>query len=434
MEEKLMTHVGNYSHIYRFVCENSRTLDEIKDFLVGSDENASTVKTHMQMLSGEKAGMFRVNGNMVSVDSVMARELVAEVNEIFEPLLMTDTERSAEMKRLIAENEKLKKQLEGYKKKAVETKKLDKKKVEASKLVFPKVLIIDSVQVGPIDNAKDKVLLDTRAYSIELSDYLAKYGMLKDSFYRELDEEHNLTQGNYKRKTFKDVFCDSWLGRRLEELGIIKAKLSKETLSVKEDMKENFHISEKEAQMQIQYLTGRALAVQEILANQKLTNQEKIALYVFNSPYRNTDLERLLNFAGDECIDANWLITLLEAPELCGNYESVRDLIRQCSKASEWAMKKRLAEELIAGEWFITANYCGSETKFQLVPIEELNEIRSLLGVDAKDFEFVLDTPKKEPVPIEEVLVKKGSFLKTVPVESDEEIEEALASCEGVNK
>ena len=54
--------------------------------------------------------------------------------------------------------------------------------------------------------------------------------------------------------------------------------------------------------------------------------------------------------------------------------------------------------------------------------------------MDAKDFEFVLDTPKKEPVPIEEVLVKKGSFLKTVPVESDEEIEGALASCEGVNK
>lgn len=434
MDEKLLQHVGYYGHIYEFVCGNSRTLDEIKDYLVQIGENTSTVKTHMQMLSGDKPGMFRVNGNMVSVDSVMARELVGEVNKIFEPLLLTETEKSAELRNLSEENEKLKRQLESYKKKAGETKKLDKKRIEASKLVFPKVLIIDSVQVGPIAEARDKVLLDTKTYSIEVEDFVSKYGFLKDSFYRELDENLNLTQANYKKKTFREVFCECWLGRRLKELGIIKAELPRKKLSMKERIKQLFHISDKEAQTQIKYLTGRALAVKEILANQKLSNQEKIALYVFNSPYRNTDLERLLNYAGDECIDANWLITLLEAPDLCRNYDSVRELIRQCSKASEWAMKKRLAEELISGEWFITADYGGHETKFQLVPVEELNEIRALLGVEPKDFEYVLDEPKKADAPVKDVLVKKGSFIKTVPVESDEEIEEALASCGEVSK
>ena len=97
-------------------------------------------------------------------------------------------------------------------------------------------------------------------------------------------------------------------------------------------------------------------------------------------------------------------------------------------------MKKRLAEELISGEWFITADYGGHETKFQLVLVEELNEIRALLGVEPKDFEYVLDEPKKADAPVKEVLVKKGSFIKTVPVESDEEIEEALASCGEVSK
>ena len=144
MDEKLLQHVGYYGHIYEFVCGNSRTLDEIKDYLVQIGENTSTVKTHMQMLSGDNPGMFRVNGNMVSVDSVMARELVGEVNKIFEPLLLTETEKSAELRNLSEENEKLKRQLESYKKKAGETKKLDKKRIEASKLVFPKVLIIDS--------------------------------------------------------------------------------------------------------------------------------------------------------------------------------------------------------------------------------------------------------------------------------------------------
>ena len=53
MDEKLLQHVGYYGHIYEFVCGNSRTLDEINDYLVQIGENTSTVKTHMQMLSGD---------------------------------------------------------------------------------------------------------------------------------------------------------------------------------------------------------------------------------------------------------------------------------------------------------------------------------------------------------------------------------------------
>ena len=129
-------------------------------------------------------------------------------------------------------------------------------------------MIIDSVQVGPIAEARDKVLLDTKTYSIEVEDFVSKYGLLKDSFYRELDENLNLTQANYKERTFREVFCECWLGRRLKELGIIKAELPRKKLSMKERMKQLFHISDKEAQTQIKYLTGRALAVKEILANQ----------------------------------------------------------------------------------------------------------------------------------------------------------------------
>ncbi len=431
MDEKLLQHVGYYGHIYEFVAGSSRTLDEIKDYLISMGEKTSTVKTHMQMLNGDKPGMFRVNGEMVSVDSAMARELVAEINKIFEPLLVTDAEKKEELENLRVENEKLKKRLDGYKKKSDEAKKLDKKKIEASKLVFPKVLLTDSVQVGPIEEAKDKVLLDTKTYSVKTEDYVSRYGTLKDSFFRELDEDHELSKANYKKKTFRNVFSKAVIVKRLSELGIIKSRLPQEKLSINEKMKNLFHISDKEAETQVQYLTGRAMEVNHILANQKLTNQEKIALYAFNSPYRNTDLERLLNYAGDECIDANWLITLLESPELCNNYENVMNLIRQCSKASEWAMKKRLAEELISGQWYITASYGGSDTRFQLVPVEELNEIRELLGVDAKDFEYVLDKPKvkaKETKP-EDVLVKKDDFVRTEPI-NYYEMDEAMAACE----
>ena len=44
-------------------------------------------------------------------------------------------------------------------------------------------------------------------------------------------------------------------------------------------------------------------------------------------------------------------------PNVANNYENVRGFLRQVCKASEVRMKREAAKELIAGEWYVVAEY-----------------------------------------------------------------------------
>lgn len=65
-------------------------------------------------------------------------------------------------------------------------------------------------------------------------------------------------------------------------------------------------------------------------------------------------------------------------------YENTVAFLSQFADASEYRMKLDLARELIEGKWYITADYNGRTTKFQLVPIEEFNELRKNSGTSYK--------------------------------------------------
>lgn len=436
MEEKVAAHLETYLEIYAFVAERSRDIDEIRAFMLENNIPASTAQSRIDAIRKKKLGLFKLNGNMVSINEVEARKLIAEIFAAFEPVTKFNAEDLSKMVELEKENEKLKTSIESMKKAEATDKKRKQNRKRLSSSVLPKVLILDSIKVGPIEKIQDGIFLDKKAGCIAIDEAVAQGAMLKDSFYRELGNEHEMTEANYRRKTFREVFTENRFVKRIAESRYFKKLMSKKKLSMKEKICSRFHISKAEAQGQIDYLTGRALSVQEVLMDNRLTNQEKIALYAFNSPYRNTDMERLLNLAGDECVDANWLISILEMPDICKNYENLRDLIRQCSKASEWAMKKQLAEELIRGEWFITALYEGQETKFQLVPVSELKEIWEILDLEDKDFEYELSIAKgakpsaekksevlkksSQPVAEEVKAPQKGSFVQTYPFDEDE--------------
>ncbi len=425
MDGKLLGQIGNYADIYRFVAEGSCEIEEVKAHMKSKGVKTTTINSQLGKITGDNPGLFRVNGSYLSVDQERAREVVKEFNEIFAPITKMSSQEYEELKRLKEKNKELKKRLDAYKDK--ETKRIEKenKVFKATNTLMPKILLVDSVKVGKIEDIRDGVFINSPGTEINVEDFIKKYGRSRDSFYRDLPPEKELTQNNYRKKTLANVFEEKWFGRRFSEMFHLKKVAPKKELSMKEQMMDDFHISKEEAAAQMNYLKGRALSIQEILDDTNLTNQEKLALYAFNSPYRNTDLERLLNYAGDECPDANWLIALLEEPQICNNYENVKSLIRQSMKASEWKMKQRLAEELISGDWYITANYNGVLTKFQLVPVEELNKVRELLGIEAKDFEYeLLVTDKEDKIPEEQKAVpKKGDFVKTYefnPEDNDE--------------
>ena len=120
----------------------------------------------------------------------------------------------------------------------------------------------------------------------------------------------------------------------------------------------------------------------------RITNQEKLMMYAMVSPYHGTNIERLLNYAGQYCINADYLIALLEDPDICTTYENTIDFLNQFASPSEFKMKYDFAQELIEGKWYITAEYNGRQTKFQLVPIDEFNELRQAAGLPVSEFGY----------------------------------------------
>ena len=143
-------------------------------------------------------------------------------------------------------------------------------------------------------------------------------------------------------------------------------------------------------------LRNRFMSVNSILQNSDLTNQEKLIMYAMNGEYHNTNIERLLVFAAQHCIHADFLIYILENPDVCTTYENTVGFLDQFANASEFRMKLNLARELIDGKWYITADYNGKDTKFQLVPIDEFNELRRAAGLPESKFTYKNKDDKKE--------------------------------------
>ena len=163
---------------------------------------------------------------------------------------------------------------------------------------------------------------------------------------------------------------------------------------------------------------NREKSIKELLDAQ-ISNQAKLALYAGMHEYHGTEMEDLLNFAGDHGLEAKYVIQLLERPGEYNNYENVRGFLRQACKASEAKMKRAAAMELIAGEWYVMAMYNGKPCKFQMVPVDEILELRTAL---------VEHVPAKVLAQTDKIL---GVYRKAAFKENDLE-KEIVAADEGI--
>lgn len=89
--------------------------------------------------------------------------------------------------------------------------------------------------------------------------------------------------------------------------------------------------------------------VNNILKEPGFTNQQKLAMYAVFSEYRHSDFEKLLNFAGDNGIDANLLIQWVESLGDELDYLQNKNALRQFAKSTEYKLKYYLAKELLLG-------------------------------------------------------------------------------------
>ena len=225
----------------------------------------------------------------------------------------------------------------------------------------------------------------------------SKIGGQRESFYKaDEDKSHVLTIEN-GRKKIAEFLCRSKFFERLfgdckvtEKQKTIKGKITPEGIS-----------------------SNRKKSIDMLLADKSLSNQAKLALYAGWHEYHGTEMEDLLNYAGDYGLEAEYVIRLLEMPDAANNYENVRGFLRQVCKASEVRMKREAAKELIAGEWYVVAEYNDKPCRFQMLPMDELikfekylkqdlypealSELDKLLGTYRKSA-FLDDNPEKKLV------------------------------------
>lgn len=148
--------------------------------------------------------------------------------------------------------------------------------------------------------------------------------------------------------------------------------------------------------------------VKNLLAEAGYTNQQKLALYAAFSEYRHSDFEKLLNFAGDNNVDANLLIQWVESLGDEQDFLQIKNALRQFAKPTEYKMKYDLARELLLGHWQVQFYHNGVPTKFRLVSETDIEKVKTELGLSDSAFTYhdfvTYETAKKEK---EEAMVKK---------------------------
>ena len=231
----------------------------------------------------------------------------------------------------------------------------------------------------------------------------SKTGGRRESFYRKDDDKNHLLSVENAKSRIAGLLCrckffEKLLGdcENLEKKKSVKGEITSERISA-----------------------NRKKSIELLLADKTLCNQAKLALYAGWHEYHGTELEDLLNYAGDHGLNAEYVIRLLEMPNVANNYENVRGFLRQICKASEARMKREAAKELIAGEWFVVAEYNDRPCRFQMLPMDELisferylkqglyseavAELDKLLGTYRKSA-FLDDDPEKK------LVVKSAGF------------------------
>lgn len=220
------------------------------------------------------------------------------------------------------------------------------------------VVVLSSIESRPKELFQQDFFLDRYEGVVKHPESLSKDGGERKSFYHSItDSKLALTTEVYCKKVAQILFGSRFFENRNKDM---------------ENLLDHHKVEEA-------VYENRKQSIRMILQDQNMSNQMKLTLYAGWHEYHGTEMEDLLNFAGDHCIDANYVISLLEHPQSLNNYQNIRGFLRQACKASEVRMKREAARELIAGDWYVIAEYNGKPCRFQMVPMSELIKFRKAL-------------------------------------------------------
>ena len=402
MDYSVLKKVMEYEDVYEAISQGVESVEELKAILRKNGVSGGALQRRYDYLSSV-APYLSIEGDSISCDVVsLNRDLRKLVENLIPAAYRDETKHVAEklqlkeqVSKLESQNEKLVNEMSEKEKLNSELRaELSERNAEMVKTELErKVLVASSISVGPQESIMDDCFLVDPNRLLDVDACVARYGGELDSFYKEIPTDkkntgfepgHELTERNHALRTMKTVGTKRFFLKRIKD----NAE-AKETEKRVGQLFPGHGDGKSERQKERdKILHNRFMSLNNILKCDRLTNQEKLMMYAMNTEYHNTHIERLLNYAGSHCINANYVIELLEDPDICTTYENTIDFLNQFANPSEFRMKLNLARELIEGKWYITADYNGKETKFQLVPIDEINELRNAVGLPVSEFVY----------------------------------------------
>lgn len=428
MEEKLTT-LEKYGYIYHMVGMNPITRKELREKIKKDSPKMSetTLKKYSDAPFDGAYPMFVVKDDKATLDITAFRSFIEELCKYVgtdAAVLFTGpapapggrkgdnpqiakVPSKAENPQILIERKKnteLSKQIADLEKQIEELRLVNQKIVADSVLAnMSKEVNISTVRVFGKAVEEDIFLHNVSDVLGEVRD-VSKVGGIRPSFYvKDSDKAKELTVQNARSKVAEILFRSKFFEKLFHDSNAYEKKVSGKVDITATQMDAN-----------------RRKSIELLLSDDKLSNRAKLALYAGWHEYHGTEMEDLLNYAGDHCLDANYVIRLLEKPDVANNYQNVRGFLRQACKASEARMKREAAKELIAGEWFVIAEYNGKPCRFQMFPVEELLYFEKLLrkGLYPKavlEIDKLLGTYKKSAFvdadPEKELVVRSAGYM-----------------------
>lgn len=436
MDYAVLKKVVEYGDVYELAAEGMTSVEELKTALKKNGATGGTLQRRMDFLTGEPAYIM-VDGDHIKYDyQALAAELLGVMKSLMPPNYSVGAEKVSEkdtrnqIRILTEENDKCIKKMREleeciHKLKAeLAVRSGDYLKTELGR----KVLVASSISVGPKENVSDECFLVDPEELLDVDACVARYGGELDSFYDEISTDssdtgyepgHELTEKNHALRTMRTVGTKRFFEKRIRD----NAEVKKIENNVGQLFPCRGNSRTERQRERDKILRNRFISINNIIKSTRLTNQEKLMMYAMNSEYHNTNVERLLIYAGAHCINANYLIYLLEDPDVCTTYENTVAFLSQFADASEYRMKLDLARELIEGKWYITADYNGRTTKFQLVPIEEFNELRKIAGLPISEFSYGDVKSKKLDRGQNDEMPCKPAFVESISSDSGTNID-----------
>lgn len=423
----------DYSDVFNIIANGTSDMEDLDAELKDKAANSSALQRRRKWLSDTPAYLTIEDGQISFDVEALAQDLSELRNLVIPDGFDSDgaQEMEAEIAMLKRQVDDLTSELQEYSQKITQQEGyISKLKSELSTKTGSslkselerKVLVASSISVGPKVHTTDECFLVDPDDLLDVDACVARYGGELDSFYKEIPTDegnmgfepgHELTERNHALRTMKTVGTRRFFEKRIKDNAVAKATESRvgQLFPAHGDGK-----SERQKERD-KILRSRFISLNNIIKSDRLTNQEKLMMYAMNSEYHNTNVERLLTYAGAHCINANYLIYILEDPDICTTYENTVAFLSQFADASEYRMKLNLARELIEGKWYITADYNGHMTKFQLVPIEEFNELRKAAGLPVSKFSYKEeeeDDPFPDDKDEEEEVPEKPDFVESI--------------------